>query len=143
MLSVYCVFSPPISMACILGFCLVASIGQNHTGTAARNSKNKAKVCTWDKDLFRRVCMATLDGYNGDFYQKTSTFGQMIDALGLDVSVFSICGGSTFLVEAFCENLGRGYRQKLIDNPSFDLLCSNFVCNGQFAARSGVWMDLQ
>ena len=45
----------------------------------------------------------------------------MVDALGLDVSVASISGGSTVLVEALCEYLGNGYRQKLIDYPVFDL----------------------
>ena len=47
----------------------------------------------------------------------------MMDALGPDVSVAlaSISGGSTVLVEAFCEYLGSGYRQKLIDYAVFDL----------------------
>ena len=45
----------------------------------------------------------------------------MVDALGPDVSVASISGSSTVLAEAFCEYLGRGYRQKLIDYPVFDL----------------------
>ena len=45
----------------------------------------------------------------------------MVDALGPEVSVASISGGSTVLVEAFCEYLGRWYRQKLIDYPVFDL----------------------
>ena len=37
------------------------------------------------------------------------------------MSVASIIGGSTVLVEAFCDYLGNGYRQKLIDYPVFDL----------------------
>ena len=45
----------------------------------------------------------------------------MVDALGPDVSVASISGGSTVFVEAFCEYLGSGYCQKLIDHPFFDL----------------------
>ena len=39
----------------------------------------------------------------------------------LDVSMASISGCSTVLVEDFCEYLGNGYRQKLIDYPVFDL----------------------
>ena len=46
--------------------------------------------------------------------------GWVVDALGPDVSVASISGGSTVLVEALCEYLGNGYRQKLIDYPVFD-----------------------
>ena len=76
---------------------------------------------TWDVDTFRRVCVATLDRYSSDPHQEISALGRVVDALGPDVSVASISGGSTVLVEAFCENLGNGYRQKLIDYPVFDL----------------------
>ena len=44
-----------------------------------------------------------------------------MDALGPDVSVASISGASTVFVEAFCEYLGSGYRQQLIDYPVFNL----------------------
>ena len=44
-----------------------------------------------------------------------------MDALGPNVSVASITGGSTVLVEAFCEYLGSGYHQKLIDYRFFGL----------------------
>ena len=37
------------------------------------------------------------------------------------MSVVSINDGSTVLVEAFCEYLGSGYRQKLNRYPCFDL----------------------
>ena len=70
---------------------------------------------TWDVDTFRRVCVATLDRYSSDPHQEITALGRMLDALGPDVSVASISGGSTVLVEAFCEYLGSGYRQKLID----------------------------
>ena len=36
------------------------------------------------------------------------------------MTVASISGGSTVLVEGFCEHLVSGYRQKLIDYPFFD-----------------------
>ena len=65
--------------------------------------------------------MATLDRYSSDLHQEITALGRLIDALGSDVSVASISGGSTVLVEAFCEYLGSGYRQKLIDYPVFDL----------------------
>ena len=65
--------------------------------------------------------MATLNRYSSDLYQEITALGRMVDALGPDVSVASISGGSTVLVEAFCEYLGSRYRQKLIDYPVFDL----------------------
>ena len=76
---------------------------------------------TWDVDTFKRVRMATLDRYSSDPHQEITALGRMVDALGPDVSVASISGGSTVLVEAFCEYVGSGYRQKLIDYPVFDL----------------------
>ena len=75
---------------------------------------------TWDVDTFRRVCVATLDRYSSNPHQAITAFGRMVDALGPDVSVASISGGSTVLVEAFCEYLGSGYRQRLIDYPVLD-----------------------
>ena len=76
---------------------------------------------TWDVDTFRRVCVATLDRYSSDPHPEVTALGRVVDALGPDVSVASISGGSTILVEAFCEYLGKGYRRKLIDYPVFDL----------------------
>ena len=70
---------------------------------------------TWDVETCRRVCVATLDRYSSDSHQEISALGRMVDALAPDNSVASISGGSTVLVEAFCEYLGSGYRQKLID----------------------------
>ena len=77
--------------------------------------------CTWDEDNFRRVCVVTLDHNSSDPRQEISALGRMVDALGPDVSVASISGGSAVLVEAFCEYLGSRYRQKLIDYTVFDL----------------------
>ena len=56
---------------------------------------------TWDVDTFRRVCVATLDRYSSDLHQEVTALGRAVDALGPDVSVASIDGGSTVLVEAF------------------------------------------
>ena len=44
-----------------------------------------------------------------------------MDALGPDVTVVSISGGSTVLIEFFCKYLGSAYRQKLVDYQFFDL----------------------
>ena len=63
---------------------------------------------TWEVDTFRRVCVASLDRYSGNPHQEISALGRMVDALGPNVSVASISGGSTVLVEAFCDYLGSG-----------------------------------
>ena len=76
---------------------------------------------TWDIDIFKTVCVATLDRYSSNPHQESSALGRIVDVLGPDVSAVSISGGSTVLVEIFCEYLGSGYRQKLIDYPYFDL----------------------
>ena len=97
---------------------------------------------TWEIDIFRRVCVATLDRYSSDPYQGVSTLGLMIDALALDGPVVSISGGTTILVEAFCEDLGSGYRQTLMDYPFFDLRPFIGVCSGQHPVCSVVWTGL-
>ena len=79
---------------------------------------------TWDVDTFRRDCVATLDRYSSDPHRQVTALGRMVDALGPGVSVASISGGSTVIVEAFCEYLDNGYRQKLIDYTVFDLRLS-------------------
>ena len=85
------------------------------------SDKVRVFLRTWDVDNFRRVCVATLDRYSSDLHREVTALGRVVDALGPNVSVASISGGSTVLVEAFCEYLGNGYRQKLIDYPVFDL----------------------
>ena len=75
---------------------------------------------TWDVDTFKRVCVATLGCYSSNPHQEISVLGRIVDALGPDVSVASISGGSTVPVEAFCEYPGNGYCQKLNDYPVFD-----------------------
>ena len=76
---------------------------------------------TWDVDTFKRVCVASLDRYISNLHEEVTALGRMVNAMGPNVSVASITGGSTVLVEAFCEYLGSGYCQKLIDYPAFDL----------------------
>ena len=99
---------------------------------------------TWDVDTFRRVCVAMLDRHSSDLHQKISALGRVVAALGLDVSVASISGGSTFLVEAFCDYLGSGHRQKLIDYPVFDLRiirrCLQRTASSVFGSFDGLAM---
>ena len=106
--------------------------------------KLRVFVRTRDLDTFKRFCIATLDRYSSDPHQEISALGRMVDALGPDVSVASISGGSTILVEAFCENLGSGYRQKLIDYPVFDLRlfrrCLQRTASSVFGSLDGLAM---
>ena len=98
----------------------------------------------WDVDTFKRVCVAAQDRYNSDPYQDISVLDRIVDALGPDVSVASISGGSTVLVEAFCENLGSGYRQKVNDYPVFDLRllrrCLQRTASSVFGSSDGLAM---
>ena len=99
---------------------------------------------TWDIDIFRSVGVATLDRYSSDPHQNISALGRIVDALGPDVSVVSISGGSTLLVEAFFEYLGSGYRQKLFDNPFFDFRlfkrCLQWTASSVFGSLDGLAM---
>ena len=99
---------------------------------------------TWDVDTFKRVCVATLDHYSSDPHQEITALGRMVDALGPEVSVASINGGSTVLVEALCDYLGSGYRQKFIDYPVFDLplfrRCLQRTSSSKFGRLDGLAM---
>ena len=107
----------------ILSRCINWATSHESCGVEFEEEGGKVLVFlrTWDVDTFTRVCVATLDCYSSDHHQEISVLGRVVDALGPDVSVASISGGSTVLAEAFCENLGSGYGQKLIDYPVFDL----------------------
>ena len=63
---------------------------------------------TWDKHIFQRVWVTTLDCYSSDPHQYVSALWRLVDALGPDVSMVSNSGGSTILVEALCNYLGSG-----------------------------------
>ena len=98
---------------------------------------------TWDVDNFKRVFVATLDRYSSDLHEEITDLGRMVDALVPDVSVASISGGSTVLVEAFREYLGSGYRQKLIDYPVLTFGCLDGAYSGHLPLCSGVWTGSQ
>ena len=130
----------------ILSRCLNWARSQGSCSVEFEEEGDKVRVFlrTWDVDSFRRVCVATLDRYSSDPHREVTTLGQMGDALGPDVSVASISGGSAVLVEAFCEYLGNGYRQKLIDWPAFDLRlfrrCLQRTSSSVFGSLDGLAM---
>ena len=88
--------------------------------------------------------MASLDRHSSDPHQEISVLGRVVDALGPDVSVASVSGGSTVLVEAFCEYLGSEYRKNLIDYPFFDLRpfrrCLQRTASSVFGSLDGLSM---
>ena len=99
---------------------------------------------TWDIDVFRRAFVATLDRYSSDLYQKISVLARIVDALGPEMSVVSISGRSTVLVETICEYLGCDYRQKLTVFPFFDLRlfkrCLQRTASSVFGSLDGLAM---
>ena len=107
----------------ILSRCFNWAKSHGSCGVEFEEQGDKVRVFlrTWDVDTFKRVCVGSLDRYRSDPYQEVKALGRVVDDLGPDVSVASISGGSSVLVEAFCECLGNGYRQKLIDYPVFDI----------------------
>ena len=52
---------------------------------------------------------------------EATIFRKILQAAGLDVSVAPLHGGPHVLTEAFTTYLGRGYRAKLVEYPTFDL----------------------
>ena len=136
-------------MGCIRGFCLVVLTGPNRNGSCSvefeeEGDKVRVFLRTGDVDSFKRVCVASLDRYSSDPHQEIAALSRMVDGLGPDVSVASISGGSTVLVEAFCDYLGGGYRQKLIDFPVFDLQlfrrCLKRTASSVFGSLDGLAM---
>ena len=97
---------------------------ENHASCSVEVEEHGEEVrvflCTRKKDIIRRVCLATLYLFRGDPHQEVPTLGRLIDALMPDMSVVSISGASTILVETFCECRGKGYRHNRIDYPCFD-----------------------
>ena len=55
--------------------------------------------------------MANLFRHSSKPHHEIAALGRMFDGLGSDVSVVSISGRSTVLVETFCEYLCSGYPQ--------------------------------
>ena len=130
----------------ILSRCVNWAGSHGSCGVQFQEEGDKVRVFlrTWDADTFRRVCVATLDHYSNDPHQEISALARVVDALGLDVSVASISGSSTVLVEAFCEYLGNGYRQNLIDYPVSDLRllrrCLQRTASSVFGSLDGLAM---
>ena len=75
----------------------------------------------WDSSEFHRVCVGVLDLFSGNVSEEVAVLGRIVDAIGPDVRVVSVQGGTHALVEAYVNFLGSGYQQKLIEYPLIDL----------------------
>ena len=92
-------------------------------GVLLSNLKSEVWISpeTSEKNLFRRVCLATLDWYSDDPYIEVTVLGCMIDAFGSNVSVVALTDGSQVLAEPFTSYLGSGYRRRVFGYTVFDL----------------------
>ena len=109
---------PPILSRCINW---AKSHGSCSVEFEEEGDKMRVFLRMWDIDIFGRACVATLDRYSSYSHQEIAALVRIVDALGPGVSVVSINGGYMILVDAFCDYLGSGYRQRLINYPFFDL----------------------
>ena len=64
--------------------------------------------------------MAVLSRFSADTTLEVTFLAKIVDAAGPDTSVVSLHGGPHALAEAFASYLGKGYRVKLVENPTFD-----------------------
>ena len=98
---------------------------------------------TWDMKIFKRVCVATLDCYSSDPHQEISALGQLVDALGPDVSVASISGGSTVSCKPFASVWVVGTVKSYLTTHSLIFACLNAVYSGKLLVCSVVWLGSQ
>ena len=78
-------------------------------------------VRTWERSIFRRVCVAVLSRFSANTTLEATVLGKILDAGGPDTAVVSLHGGPHVLAEAFASYLGSGYQTKLVEYPTFDL----------------------
>ena len=78
-------------------------------------------VRRWDRDTFRRVCVALLCKYTGDASREAAVLGQLMSVVGPLASLVALLGGSHMLHYTYVEFDGSSYREKLVEYPMFDL----------------------
>ena len=98
---------------------------------------------TWDVDTFKRVCVATVDRYSSDLHQEFTALGQMVDALGPDVSVASISGGSTSLWKPSVNIWAVGIVKNSLTTQFSIFGCLDGAYRGHLRVCSGVWTGSQ
>ena len=78
-------------------------------------------IRTWDRDTFRRVCVAVLSKYSREASRDAAVHGQLLSVVGPSVSLVALVGGSHVLRDTNNELAGNGYREKLAEYPIFEL----------------------
>ena len=104
----------------------VKSCGQFSVEFEERSEATLVFVRTWDRDTFRRVCVAVLCKYSGEAIRDAAIIGQLLSVVGPSVSVVSLVGGSHSLRDTYIDFAGSGYREKLVEYPIW-LLSKNTI----------------
>ena len=78
-------------------------------------------VQTWDRDTFRRVCVAVLSSNSGEASRDAAILGQLLSVLGPSVSLVALVGDSHVLRDTYVKFAGSCYRDRLVEYPIFDL----------------------
>ena len=86
-----------------------------------RGSEIWVIVRTWERSIFRLVCVAVLSRFSANTTLEATVLDKILDAAGPNTAVVSLHGGPHVLAEAFASYLGSGYQAKLIEYPAFDL----------------------
>ena len=109
----------PRMLSCVLGW----ARGHGHLSIEfeERESEIWVLVRTWEMFTFRRVCVAVLSRFSANTTLEATFLAKIVDEAGPDTSVVSLYGGPHVLAEVFASYLGRGYRAKLLEYPTFDL----------------------
>ena len=99
----------------------VKSCGQFSVEFKVGSEATLAFVRKWDRDTFRRVCVAVLIKYSKEATREAAVLGQLLSVFGPSVSIVSIVGWSYVLRDTYIEIAGSGYREKLVEYNIFDL----------------------
>ena len=86
-----------------------------------RGSEIWVMMWTWERSIFRRVCVALLSRFSANTTLEATILGKILNAAGPNTAVVSLHGGSHVMAEVFASYLGGGYQAKLIEYPTFDL----------------------
>ena len=80
---------------CILSRVLnwVKSFGQFSVEFVEESETTLVFVRTWDRDTFRRVCVAVLSKYGSEASSDAAVLGQFLCVVGPSVSLVALVGG--------------------------------------------------
>ena len=84
-----------------------------------------AFIRSCDGGNLRCVAVTASDRSESDATRELSLIGSVTAAVCDSASAVSICGGSHILAGSYVENVGSGFKQKVLDYPIFDLRLSN------------------